>query len=88
MLFKKGELKHLWPFYLYKLIYGISTMIFPFFVIYFINQDYTYFQVSVITAAQGAAMFLFEIPTGAFADRFSRKYSLSLGFVIVGIGAF
>jgi MFS family permease len=85
VLFKKGELKHLWPFYLYILVYGVSTMILPFFVLYFLNLGFSYFQVAVITAAQGFSMFLFEIPTGGFADGFSRKYSVALGFGIVAI---
>ena len=30
------------------------------------------------------SMFLFEIPTGAIADGFSRKYSVIMGFLITG----
>src|SRR4051812_4706631 len=85
MLFKKDEVKHLWPFYLYLLVNGMSIMIYPFFVIYFMNLGFSFFQISVITAAQGFAMFLFEIPTGSFADTFSRKHSIIMGFCIVGI---
>ena len=32
------------------------------------------------------AVFLFEIPTGLLADRHSRKWSVVIGFALVGIG--
>lgn len=82
MLFKKDELKLLCPFYLYYLVFGLSTMIMPFMIIYFVNLGFSFFQIALITSAFGIAMFLFEVPTGAFADSFSRKYSVILGFLI------
>jgi MFS family permease len=87
MIFKKDELKHLWPFYLNVFIYGLSTMIFPFFVLYFINLGFSYFQVSMITSAYAFSMFLFEIPTGVLADGLSRKQSVVLGFLIAAVSA-
>lgn len=85
MLFKKNELKYLWPFYLQVMIYGLSTMIFPFTVVHFMNLGFSYLQIAIITAANGFAMFLFEIPTGAFADGFSRKKSMIIGCSITAI---
>lgn len=85
MLFKKDELKLLWPFYLYYLVFGLSTMILPFMIIYFKNLGFSFFQIAIITSAFGISMFLFEVPTGAFADGFSRKYSVILGFFITAI---
>ncbi|MDP7244846.1 MAG: MFS transporter [Flavobacteriales bacterium] len=85
MLFKRDELKLLWPFYLYYLIFGLSTMIMPFMIIYFVNLGFSFFQIALITSAFGITMFLFEVPTGAFADGFSRKYSVILGFFITAI---
>ena len=41
MLFKKDELKLLWPFYLYYLIYGLSTMIIPFMILSLITAFYS-----------------------------------------------
>lgn len=83
MLFKKDELKYLWPFYLYLLVFGLSSMIQPFFIIYFVQLGFSYFKVSIIMSSSGLAAFLFEIPTGAFADGFSRKYSVILGCLII-----
>ena len=85
MIFKNKELEHLWPFYLHTLLNGLSMMIFPFMILYFMNLGFSFFQISVITSAYGFSMFLFEIPTGAFADGFSRKYSVVLGFIIIAI---
>ncbi len=85
MLFKQGELKLLWPFYLNMFVYGLSTMIFPFITLYYLDLGFSFFQISIINAAYGISMFLFEIPTGAFADGFSRKYSVALGSFIVAL---
>ncbi len=85
MLFKKGELELLWPFYIYYLVFGLSTMVLPFLIIYFKNLGFSFLQIAIITSTMGISMFLFEVPTGAFADGFSRKYSVILGFVITGI---
>jgi MFS family permease len=83
MLFKKDELKYLWPFYMEIFVSGLSTMIFPFIVFYYLGLGFSYFQISVIMAVYSGSMVLFEIPTGALADGFSRKYSVVLGLLIV-----
>ena len=36
-IFKKDELKLLWPFYLESLVFGLSAVIMPFFIIYFLD---------------------------------------------------
>ncbi|MEK6863677.1 MAG: MFS transporter [Nanoarchaeota archaeon] len=82
MLFKKGELKELWPFYLYYLIYGFSSLIMPFMIIYFRDLSLTFFQIAVITSGFSIGMMLFEVPTGAFADGLSRKISVIIGFLM------
>jgi MFS family permease len=88
MIFKKGELKHLWVFYTYHLLFGFSSMILPFLVIYFINIGLSFFQIAVFIATSSITMFLFEIPTGAFADSFGRKKSVVLGFLIIALAVF
>ena len=86
MLFKKDELKLLWPFYVYCLLIGLTSMIMPFMIIYFLNLGFSYFQMALITSAMGFTTLIFEIPTGAFADGYSRKKSTILGFFIMAIG--
>jgi len=88
MLFKKSELKYLWPFYVDRLVSGLSDMILPFSVIYYLDLGFSYFQISVLNAVLGISIFLFEIPTGSFADGFSRKYSVVLGGIITSISVF
>lgn len=85
MLFKKDELRHLWPFYCYLLVFGLSAVVQPFCILYFLGLGYSYFKVSIIMSSAGLAAFFFEIPTGAFADGYSRKYSVVIGCLIVAI---
>ena len=88
MLFRKEELKHLWPFYLGVFISGLSVMIHPFIVFYYLSIGLSYFQISVIISVHAISMALFEIPTGALADGFSRKYSVIIGLFIVAFSVF
>ena len=87
MLFKKDEIKHLWPFYLYSLIFGLCFMIMPFMIIYLRDIGFTFFQISILMFSYGLCTLIFEIPTGALADSFSRKYSVLIGFIITGVAA-
>lgn len=83
-MFKKGELKILWPFYLSSFLFGVSAVIIPFTVIYFRDLGLSFFEISLMMGIAGLSAFLFEMPTGAFADSFSRKCSVLLGVVIAG----
>lgn len=62
-------------------------MIMPFMVIYFRDVGFSFFQIAITMVAFSVSMFVFEIPTGAIADSFSRKHSVILGFLIAGISA-
>lgn len=84
-MFKKNELGLLWPFYLVYFLFGFSAMIMPFFAIYFLDLGFNFFQISFILSAFALGKFIFEIPTGAFADNFGRKFSVVSGFFITGI---
>ncbi|MBN2421064.1 MFS transporter [Candidatus Woesearchaeota archaeon] len=88
MIFKKDELKHLWPFYLSNFLYGFLAVIAPFVVIYFMDIGLSFFQISAFMAAIGISCFIFEIPTGVFADDYSRKASTVIGFLIIGLSGF
>lgn len=83
--FEKGELKVLWPFYLDALI---SPMLFfapVFMIVYFMNLGFSLFQVGLLIAAAPLATLIFEIPTGAVADLYGRKFSVILGFFLEAI---
>ena len=54
-------------------------------ILYFKNVGFSFFQISILTSAFLISIFVFEVPTGAFADGFSRKYSVILGFLITAV---
>src|SRR3989344_4832660 len=87
-MFKSGELKLLWPFYLDALISPMFFFMPAFLVVYFISIGVSLFQVSLLTATMSLAMILFEIPTGAVADIYGRKFSVLAGALIQGIAMF
>ena len=64
------------------MIYGFSSLIMPFMIIYFRDLSLTFFQIAVITSGFSIGMMLFEVPTGAFADGLSRKISVIIGFLM------
>lgn len=86
--FKKGELKLLWLFYLNALISPILFFMPAFMIIYFRDLGFSIFQISLLTMMMPLFMLLFEIPTGAVADIYGRKFSVLLGVLIEGIAVF
>ncbi|MEM2915843.1 MAG: MFS transporter [Candidatus Woesearchaeota archaeon] len=86
--FHKDELRLLWPFYAESIL---STLLFiypPFWVLYFQSINLSLFQIGVLMVPISVASFLFEIPTGAIADIFGRKFSTLLGYFLCGILVF
>ena len=86
MIFKKGELKTLWPFYL---DYMLSPMLYfasAFMIIFFRDLNFSLFQIGLLLAAFPLSALIFELPTGAFADLYGRKASCLLGYFLEGIG--
>jgi MFS family permease len=82
-LFKKNELKILWPFYLKSLLQFL--MIFTaFYVIQLQGLGLSLFQIGVLFSVWGISELIFEIPTGAIADIYGRKFSTILGFSSLG----
>ena len=88
MLFKKDELRLLWPFYLTKLLLGLSVVVTPFLIIYFQDKGYSFFQIELMAAVVFFAVFLFEVPTGAIADLYGRKISVFFGYLTLGVTSF
>jgi MFS family permease len=84
MFFKKDELRLLWPFYLEAVLMPIFFIFIPFYIIYF-KEFLSFFQVGLLIAAISLSKTLFEIPTGAVADIFGRKFSVISGFLLAGI---
>lgn len=83
IFFEKGELKLLWPFYLSAFLSGLF-FIYPAFYIIQLQQILTLTQIGFLITALSFSSFIFEIPTGAIADIFGRKFSVLLGYFLQG----
>ncbi len=81
--FSKKELKVLWPFYLDGILM-ILFILMPFMVIYFNSIGFSATQMGILFAMWPLASLLFEIPTGAIADLYGRKFSVILGVFLTG----
>jgi MFS family permease len=55
------------------------------FLVHILNMGGTSAQTGILQALFFWSTFLFEIPTGIFADRFKRKYSVLLGLFLFGL---
>ena len=84
-LFEKDELKILWPFYAEAFFGTFLYIAVPFMVLYFNSIGLTLSQIGIIMAVWPLASLIFEIPTGAIADIFGRKYSVIFGWFLQGL---
>lgn len=85
--FKKDELKLLWPFYTSNIFY-IFFIYSAFYVLYFRELGFSLLQIGAFISVGSLAGILFEIPTGAIADIYGRKFSSLLGTFLMGITIF
>ena len=85
-LFKKSELRVLWPFYLEPFVVGFLSIFPAFMVLYFRELGFSFFQLSLLLAAIPFFSLIFEIPTGAIADLYGRKFSVVLGVFLQAVG--
>jgi len=58
------------------------------YVIFLMASGLDLFQVTIVNLTFMATIFLFEIPTGAFADSLGRKNSVIIGLFLFGAGMF
>src|SRR3989338_7540880 len=83
--FKQDELKILWPFYA-EILFGTALwLLTPFFIVYFISIGLSLFQTGILMAIWTLSDLIFEIPTGAIADIYGRKFSVILGWILEGV---
>lgn len=83
-LFKEGELKLLWPFYLSTFVMT-SLMIFSAYWVVYFKGFMTFTQLSIMMAIFSFMPLLFEIPTGVVADLYGRKFSSLIGYILFGL---
>jgi len=82
--FEKGELRELWPFYIERFIAHILFFA-PAFWTLQLQQNFTLFNIGVLWAVYSITAFVFEVPTGAVADIYGRKFSTLVGYLVCGI---
>lgn len=79
--------RNIWKYYLFSFLTSLaffSGVLIPFFTQWGgLNQ----FQIQILQAWFMFWIFALEIPTGAIADYFGRKYSIALGALVVTFGA-
>lgn len=76
-----------WRFYAYNFLRQLgffSAVLVPFFTEW---GGITLFQVQLLQSWFMLWIFLLEVPTGAIADFFGRKYSIALGAFVTAVGA-
>jgi MFS family permease len=87
-IFQKGELKYLWPFYLESFLAYIIQFAPAFALVYLYTLGMSLTKIGVLMAIIPLSTFIFEIPTGAIADIYGRKFSVLLGYFLEGITMF
>lgn len=79
--------RNIWKFYLLKIAWGVrwGTLL-PIFAIYFIDRGISLTGFMLLMATLNLSSITSELPTGLFADRFSRKWSICVGSLIGCVG--
>jgi MFS family permease len=74
--------KNLNKFYLYEIFQSLSFAFVPIFMLFMVGRGLTYSEIGILIAIHYGLFFVFELPTGALADRFGRKNTLVIGLVL------
>ncbi|MDE2816648.1 MAG: MFS transporter [Chloroflexota bacterium] len=79
--------RNVWKFYLLKVAWGVrwGTLL-PIFAIYFLDRGISLTGFMILMATLNLSSVTSELPTGLFADRFSRKWSIFVGALIGCVG--
>jgi MFS family permease len=81
----RQEFRLLKVFYIWGFIGGMAALLAPYYAIYFLDIGLSFSQIGLIFSASALAAILFEVPTGAIADRFGRKFSVVLSWLLAAI---
>lgn len=87
-MISKNELKNLWPFYAHSLVFNLSKVIMPFYVLYFLGIGFSFFQIALIGSIRSVVGIVFEVPTGVIADKYGRKFSVISGYLLKTVSLF
>ena len=81
-MFKKNEIKLLSPFYLHGFIFSLSKVVLAFYTLYFVWIGFSFLEIALLWTVRSIIGMIFEIPTGAIADKYGKKISVILGFLL------
>lgn len=68
----------------YRLFWGL-LIIAPILTPYLLLKGLSYSEIMILQSVAAISVVLFEVPTGTIADKISRKLSIFLGAVCMGI---
>ncbi|MFH1972442.1 MAG: MFS transporter [archaeon] len=81
----RDELPIVGQFYLYGFLFWVAFGVMAgYWVLYFQDQGLSFTLIGLLFLANSLTMFIFEIPTGAIADTFGRKFSVALAYILLG----
>ncbi len=84
--FKTKKLEsNIWKFYVYRFLRECIFWI-PIITIFWQSNGLSLTQIMILQALFAAGVFIFEIPTGAIADKIGRKFTLTLSGIFSMIG--
>jgi MFS family permease len=72
--------KQVWKFCFYGLLKNLEFFE-PYLLIYLLATGLTFFQVGILYAIREAMIYVFEVPSGIFADHYGKKRELMICFV-------
>lgn len=71
---------NVWKFHGYKLLFGLASGLgLPVVVLFFLDRGISLAGFMILMSTLNISVFVFEVPTGIVADKFSRKWSVSIG---------
>ena len=80
---KKKLEANIWKYYLYVL-FGRAEFTVAIIVLFYLANNLTMYQVMILETVFTITLFLVEVPSGIFADKYGRKLSLALsGFFLI-----
>ena len=74
--------KHIWPFCLYDFFAGLMFFM-PIWILFYQSRGLNLEQIGLLASAVYLSSFIFEYPTGIFADRFGRKKSMMISVILL-----
>ena len=76
---------NVWKFYVYKGLWGFAGgLVIPIIILFYLHRGISLSEFMILMSVLNISVFVFEVPTGIVADKFSRKWSVCLGTLCMG----